>query len=162
MKTESLETAGVLLCLVFLVAVSVAGCGGDAGKQESTGIPWLEDLDTALLTARELRKPLMIDFTATWCPPCRKMEKSTFSNEEVIRRARSFVTLRIDVDKQRDIAVRYNGNARKYGGVGIPNILFMTAGEERLRHIIGYYDPDSLVAVMDSVLSIAVPDEGGE
>ncbi|UCF04566.1 MAG: thioredoxin family protein [bacterium] len=160
MKTGSPETAVALVCISLLVALTVTGCGGGTGEQESAEIHWLEDLDTALLTAREVRKPLMIDFTATWCPPCRKMEDSTFSNTEVIRKARSFVTLRIDVDKQRDIAVKYNGNARKYGGVGIPNILFMTAGEKRLRHIIGYYGPDRLVAVMDSVLTIALTDKG--
>lgn len=150
-RLGDLSAPMILLVFAFLV---VAGCGGtrEAAVDE---IHWLADLDSALAAARQQQRPIMIDFMATWCPPCRKMEDSTFSNRGVIEKARSFVMLRIDVDEQRDVAVRYNGNARKYGGVGIPNILFMTAGGNKLRHIIGYHDAPRLEAVMDSVLALA-------
>jgi thiol-disulfide isomerase/thioredoxin len=131
-----------------MLLASVGGCGGGHEAE----IDWRFDLDAALAAARSANKPLMIDFMAEWCPPCRAMEDSTFNDPVVIQRAASFVTLRIDVDKQREVAIRYNGNARKYGGVGIPNILFMTAGETKLKHIIGFQGPQQLIAVMDSVL----------
>ena len=47
---------------------------------------------------------------------------------------------------------KYNANARKYGGVGIPNILFMTGKKEKIKHIVGYHGPAQFLAVMDSVL----------
>ena len=91
---------------------------------------------------------------ADWCPPCRAMEDSTFSNPEVINKAQDFIPLRIDVDEHQDVANKYNGNASKYGGVGIPNILFMKADETRLKHVIGYHGPQKFIAVMDSVLTL--------
>ena len=79
------------------------------------------------------------------------MEDSTFSDPGVIRKVAGFIPVRIDVDEQRDVAVQYNGNARKYGGTGIPNILFLTGDGKRLKHIVGYYGPEALISVMDSV-----------
>ena len=46
-------------------------------------------------------------------------------NKNIIKKSNEFIPVRIDVDKQKDIAEEYNGNARKYGGIGIPNILFL-------------------------------------
>ena len=67
----------------------------------------------------------MIEFMAEWCPPCKKMEKETFSNESVIEKLNKFILVKIDIDKQKAIAEAYNGSARKYGGIGVPNILFL-------------------------------------
>lgn len=94
----------------------------------------------------------MIDFMALWCPPCKAMEDSTFNQPAVIEKSHQFVTLRIDVDNQPDVAVKYNGNARKYGGVGIPNLLFLSPDNEIIKHVIGFHNADQLIAVMDSAL----------
>ncbi|HSG28886.1 MAG TPA: thioredoxin family protein [Candidatus Krumholzibacterium sp.] len=133
------------------------GCGKSGG--ESGGIEWGADMDAALKEAKETDRIVMVDFMATWCPPCRAMEDSTFCRPEVIEKAKMFVTVRIDVDEQKDGAVKYGGNARKYGGIGIPNILFMTSGEEKIKHIVGYHGPDNLIMVMDSVLARSTADE---
>jgi thiol:disulfide interchange protein DsbD len=137
--------------LIIFVCCSLTGCGGG----EADRIEWTEDIPAALVMAKQQGKPVMVDFMATWCPPCHAMEDSTFSDPAVIRKAAAFIPVRIDVDEQRDVAIRYDGNARKYGGVGIPNILFMTGDGTKLRHIVGYYGPEALVSVMDSVLALA-------
>jgi thiol:disulfide interchange protein DsbD len=137
--------------------LTIFGCGKKASETQAgsdADIHWLTSLDEAMVLAQEQNKPLMIDFMAEWCPPCQRMEKTTFNQPDVIEKTKSFVTLRIDVDEQAEIANKYNGNAEKYGGIGIPNILFMTHEEIRLKHIIGYQAPEALIAVMDSVLTM--------
>ena len=135
--------------MLLLAAMTILlGCGGEPG------IEWGTDIDAALASAKELRKPVMIDFMATWCPPCHAMEDSTFCDPEVIGKSREFVAVRIDVDEQREVAIAYDGNARKYGGVGIPNILFLDPDGGRLKHIVGYHGPDQLVSVIDTVLTM--------
>ena len=146
----------LLLTLSLLMSIVLFHC---VKKSENTekpieSIDWLTDLNTAISKAAEMDKPIMIDFMAEWCPPCHAMEDSTFSNADVIKKAQSFIPLRIDVDEQQDIANKYNGNASKYGGVGIPNILFMKADETKLKHVIGYHGPQKFIAVMDSVLTL--------
>ena len=94
----------------------------------------------------------MIDFTAKWCPPCQKMKKETFSDFEIINKSDKFINVEIDVDKQQKIAEKYNGNARKYGGIGIPNILFLDKNKNIIDHIVGFHNAEQLSTIMDSVL----------
>jgi thiol:disulfide interchange protein len=115
-------------------------------------IPWSADLAAGFQKAEQESKPLMIEFTADWCPYCRMMEDSVFSRPEVIRKAGQFIPIRIDVDKQLGIANQYHANARKYGGSGIPNVLFLNCEGEKLMHVIGYLNDRELLAKMDSVL----------
>ncbi len=142
--------------LVLTVILLIAACRKkvETPPLKAPGeIVWLTNLDTAKVIAGRLNKPLMIDFMAEWCPPCQEMEKTTFNQPAVIAKAGEFVTVRIDVDKQGDVANAYNCNANKYGGVGIPNMLFMDFEDYRLRHVIGYREPEKLLSVMDSVLT---------
>ncbi len=136
--------------IIFLFITSIFGCGAEEPRE----IEWGEDVTAALALAKESGKPIMVDFMATWCPPCHAMEDSTFSDPAVIQKVMRFIPVRIDVDKQREVAVQYDGNARKYGGVGIPNILFMAGDGTKLKHIVGYHGPEALVSVMDSVLAM--------
>jgi thiol:disulfide interchange protein len=47
------------------------------------GIPAFDDYATALAYAREVKKPLLIDFTGKGCVNCRKMEDKVWSNSDV-------------------------------------------------------------------------------
>jgi len=145
----------IVVCAAALIFASSA-LAGKSWKRfmgRANKIHWTYNLKDGLAEAKAKHKPVMIDFMAVWCGPCKAMEDSTFSNADVVRKAGAFVPVRIDIDKQRELAAKYNGLARKYGGVGIPNILFMKEDETRLKHIVGYYTPEQLIGAMDSALA---------
>ena len=139
---------GLLILSLFIFPF----CKQQSNLSESISIPWITSIDSALVLAGQQDKILMIDFMATWCPPCQTMEDSTFNQTSVIDKTKDFLPVRIDVDQQGDIANQYNGNAAKYGGVGIPNILFLDKNKNRLKHLTGFQSVERLTAVMDSLL----------
>ena len=63
------------------------------GFGQDQEINWGENLDLAFDSASISNKIIMIEFMAQWCPPCKKMEKETFSNERVIKKLNEFVDL---------------------------------------------------------------------
>jgi thiol:disulfide interchange protein len=126
-------------CLAFLAA--------EDGK-----IAWITDLNQGIAAAQKESKPLMVDFMADWCTPCKEMDHSTFNNAALIAGAKSFITVRIDIDKQHEVAVKYNALALAYGGIGIPNILFMTPDGKKLKRVVGYQGPEQLLSIMNYVL----------
>jgi len=105
--------------LLILLCLPIIGFG------QSQEIIWEENLDSAFNLASLSNKIIMIEFMAEWCPPCKRMEKETFTSERVIKRSSEFIFVKIDVDKHQDIAKEYKRNAKKYGGIGIPNIIFI-------------------------------------
>ena len=145
----------LLACIALLTLFIVFGCGQKTAEEAAdlTSIEWIETIPAALEKASAQDKIVMIKFAATWCPSCQRLEDHTLNELAVIRKVNQFVPVRIDVDLQTEVANAYNGNARKYGGVGIPNILFLDKDGNRLKHVVGYRPPEQFSAIVDSVLN---------
>ena len=132
--------------LLILLCLPLIGFG------QSQEIIWEENLDSAFNLASLSNKIIMIEFMAEWCPPCKRMEKETFSNDKIINKSNEFIFVKVDVDKNQDIAKEYKRNAKKYGGIGIPNILFIDKDKNIVHQTVGFLNANQLTAVMDSVL----------
>ncbi len=79
-------------------------------------INWLKDFKEAKTIALETGKPLMLDFTASWCKPCQEMEKTFWTRPDVIELAQNFVAVKVDFDKEKNLAGKYYVSA-------IPNVV---------------------------------------
>ncbi len=68
-------------------------------KSELPGIPTFFDYEEALVAAKKMNKPILLDFTGHSCVNCRKMERAVLSKPEVLREIRAnfvFVSLYCD------------------------------------------------------------------
>jgi thioredoxin:protein disulfide reductase len=63
---------------------------------------WLSDEKAALADARAAGRPLIVDFAADWCVPCKEFDVRVFSRPEVAREMRRFTLLRVDLSKGDD------------------------------------------------------------
>lgn len=61
---------------------------------------WLEDLDSALVIAKKINKPVFIDFTGISCTNCRWMEKNMFPKPEVRALMQQMVLVRAYTDRR--------------------------------------------------------------
>jgi thiol:disulfide interchange protein len=111
--------------------------GAAAGKE----IAWLDDLDQAMALARQQNKPIVTDFWATWCGPCKRMEETTWRDPKVIAAAAGFVMVKLDVDKA-------TAAAQKYQVDSIPTIAVMDADGKVTKQQVGYTEADELLKLM--------------
>ena len=63
---------------------------------------WLSDEKAALAEARAAGRPMIVDFAADWCVPCKEFDVRVFSRPEVAREMRRFTLLRVDLSKGDD------------------------------------------------------------
>jgi len=107
----------------------------------------------ALAQATKQGKLLMVDFTATWCQPCKRMEKDTWGDPAVRTwLAEHAITLQVDVDEQKDLAAQFEVQA-------MPTVVVMRDGVVFDR-VIGYQDAPSLLAWGRGVLAGRRSDDG--
>jgi len=112
---------------------------------QDSGIQWYKDLPQASAVARKSDKPMMIEFWADWCAPCKIMETEVYSDPRVASALNDkMVAVRIHFDLQKDLVRQYNVEA-------IPNIVFTDSwGTELVRHR-GIIEADDLAAVIDAL-----------
>jgi len=72
-------------------------------------IAWREWSKEAFDEARASGKLVMLDLSADWCHWCHVMDRTTYSDPDVIRTVnREFIPVRVDIDARPDISERYH------------------------------------------------------
>ncbi|MXZ27392.1 MAG: hypothetical protein F4222_08135 [Gammaproteobacteria bacterium] len=122
--------------LIFALPLFMAACGGgemdtavdpqSADPQSADPGPVVTYVTTETFDEEVLRSdiPVLVDFTATWCVPCKVVDPIIMSlYPEMAGRAKVF---KLDIDEDPEIYQRLGVN-------GVPHILFFNKGEEQDR-----------------------------
>ena len=88
----------------------------------------------------------VVDFGATWCPPCRALEPTI---EELSKKYEGRVDfLKLDIDAN-------PSTPQRYGIKGIPTLIIFDGGRE-LERIVGASSKDAISRVVDKYIPAAV------
>lgn len=102
-----------------------------------------ESFNDLLAQAKKENKVIFLDAYASWCGPCKLMDKNVFTKEEVGNFYNAnFINTRIDMEKGEGV-----GLAKKYGVRAYPTYLFINGDGEVVYRVTGYYEPDDFVNI---------------
>ena len=120
----------LLLSLFALTACSQAG-------EPLAG--WTTDYEAALKAAKRDNKPLLLDFGATWCGPCKKLEATTFRDKDVAATIESgFVAVKIDVDQNRALTDRHQVTS-------FPTLVILSPDGREIARRSGYIEAEAFL-----------------
>jgi thiol:disulfide interchange protein DsbD len=120
-------------------------------RPEDAAATWPPYEEVQLARAVADGRPVVIDFSADWCLPCKELEHKTFNQAEVIERMGGFVSMKADLTQHGSADVR--ALRKRYDIKGVPTIVFIDAkGNERqdLRAV-HFIDKDEFLRRLDEV-----------
>jgi thiol:disulfide interchange protein DsbD len=103
----------------------IAGVAFGLPKRELGGVRWTKYKTSALAEARTAGKPVVIDFYADWCLPCKELDEKTFTDAKVQSELDRFVRVKADLTIAGDEKTK--ALTDQYKIVGVPTIVFIDA-----------------------------------
>lgn len=98
---------------------------------------WITSFDEAQKLSLATNKFIVVDFWATWCGPCKKMDYDSWSDKEVGVILQDYIQLKIDIDTNRELASKYDIKS-------IPNMFIMDGNGKVVYSFLGYRNATEL------------------
>lgn len=132
------------------------------GQQES-GLKFenFRNWQSVLQKATQEHKTIFVDCYATWCAPCKAMERSVFGKKEVGDFVnQNFISVKLQIDTSKndadDVKSWYPESSRMkndYGIVAVPTFLFFSSDGKAIHKSIGYKNDDAFLSLCRSALT---------
>lgn len=147
--TMARKTGGILLSVgggltvaLWLNAAPVLPPGAE--------IAWMTDFEAAEALARQERKPLLVDFGASWCAACEELERHTFSDPRVVAEGLRFVPVRIDLSPGQDVA-RGRQILARYEQRGLPLVVMHDSRGTEVQRVTSFIEAERMLQLMRAV-----------
>ena len=102
-----------------------------------------ESFKNLLDKAKKENKLIFMDAYASWCGPCKKMDKEVFTQQEVGDLFNSaFINTKFDMEKGEGLEI-----AKKYGVKAFPTYLFIDGNGEVVYRGTGYYETPEFIKI---------------
>ena len=113
--------------------------------KKGEGLAFQPYSDAALAEAAAAGKPVVIDFFADWCLPCKELEKFTFTDAGVRRRSSGWVLLKADLTKSASPEVA--ALRTKWNIQGVPTMVFLGPdGKESKPRVVQFEKPAAFLS----------------
>lgn len=135
---------------------AVAGVASSDASSKVEKLAWMDNLDKAKKLAKELNKPVFIDFTGFTCTNCRLMEKYVFSKPMIEERFNKFVLVQLYTDRREEPYISNQNILATYGTIANPLYVMLRPDGSFIAKS-GYLpmyqsDPGTFAAFLDKAL----------
>jgi thiol:disulfide interchange protein DsbD len=135
----------------FGVALATIGLFGVTNyvltPKGSVELVWHSDEAEAVAEARAANRPLLVDFAASWCLPCKEFEVKVFARPEVAEAMRGYTLLRVDLSHEDDDP-RLAEIKRKYATDTLPAIRVVSPEGAILARADTYLPPEQFLRLL--------------
>lgn len=110
-------------------------------------ISWKASLEDAMRASQRSNRPILINFYATWCNPCKQLDDITFTNAELCSFVNEqFVAVGVDIDKHKKHVARYKVK-------GIPATVVLLPSGKVAGSFAGFRDSGQYVNELKRILA---------
>lgn len=141
MKTVA-GIAGLVTATVLVGSLIMAGPGAF----------WHPYSDQLLKEAIAQKKPVIIDFSAAWCAPCRELDEITFRDPEIVKRSiKDFIFVKVDLTRKGNPV--YERLLKQFDVRGVPTVVFINpeGKERRDLRLVDFLPPGPLLVRMTKI-----------
>ncbi len=125
---EWIKLGVAMAALVFTITLAASFITKGAGASFN---PYDEKL---LVQAQNEGKPVIIDFSAQWCSPCRELDDITFHDSRVVDQvAKNFTLIKVDLTSKGNPL--HEKLLQKYRIKGVPTIVFLDKNGQEIKNI---------------------------
>lgn len=110
---------------------------------------FVTDEKVGIAKATAEKKPVLIDFGASWCKACKELEHETFPDPRVRKEGVRFVP--ISVDATDDDLPEVAAAKKKYDVRGLPTVVLLDSSGKEAARFTEFVKPDAFAAAMAKV-----------
>jgi thioredoxin-like negative regulator of GroEL len=136
----------------LLAVPSAASTAGTKGLP-STNLPWISaasdaEIDAAFARAAAQKKPVLMYWGASWCPPCNQLKATLFNRQDFATLSQHFVAVHVDGDRPgaQRVSTRFKVS-------GYPTVVLFTPDRQEITRLPGEADAAQVMAVLQGGLN---------